>query len=407
MILDQISLLDKILILGFAREGQSTQNFLKKRFPRLQIDTADQKDDPNYLSRLSDYKIIIKSPGISPHKPEIEDASKKGVVCTSQTQLFFDLCPGKIIGVTGTKGKSTTASLIYHVLSQNNIKSVMLGNIGKPALDYLDEINKDTWVVMELSSYQLLDLNKSPHIAVLQHIYPDHLDYHKDFSEYKNAKLNITKFQTSSDYLITAKDFPTKAKKIIIKPQPVDSQLLGTHNLYNIQPSIIIGDILGLPKEKILSAIKSFIPLDTRLTKGATVKDITFYEDTLATIPEATIAAIDALSSGVKTLIAGGYERKQKYSKLANKILNSGVSTLILFPATGERIWEEVKKVQTSEIKHFFVNSMSEAVKLAYENTPKGGIVLLSPGAPSFTLFKDYRDESAQYRSAIKNLSAN
>ena len=404
MILDQISKLDKILILGFAREGQSTANFLKNRFPSLQIDSADQKDGPDYLAHLRDYKIIIKTPGISPHKPEIEEAVKNGVMFTSQTQIFFDLCPGKIIGVTGTKGKSTTASLIYHVLSQNNIKSVLAGNIGKPALDYLEEINKDTWVVMELSSYQLMDLQKSPHIAVLQHIYPDHLDYHLDFNEYKTAKLNITKYQTGNDYLITAFDTPTNAKKIIIEPEPVESQLLGNHNLFNIKPSIIIGEILGISKDKILSAIKTFTPLDTRLTKIATVNNITFYEDTLATIPEATIAALDALSSGVKTLIAGGHERKQNYSNLAKKILNSGISTLILFPVTGERISQEVKLLAQQIPQIFHVNSMSEAVKLAYENTPKGGIVLLSPGAPSFTLFKDYRDESAQYRVAIKQL---
>jgi len=434
MILDQISQQNKILILGFAREGQSTKNFLHTKYPSLQIDTADKKDGLNYLSNLTDYQIVIKSPGITPYLPEIITAKKNGVIFTSQTQIFFEECPAKIIGVTGTKGKSTTSSLIYHVLSTNGINSHLVGNIGKPSLDYLDSIKPSDWVVMELSSYQLMDLNKSPHIAILLNIYPDHLDYHLDYEEYKTAKLNITKYQTPNDFLITAIDIPTLAKKIIIQSEPVDSQLLGTHNLCNIKPSIIIGEMLNISKEKIFSSIKSFTPLDTRLTNVGTINGITFYEDTLATIPEATIAAIDALNSGVKTLIAGGHERKQNYSNLAKKILNSNISTLILFPATGERIAKEVNQLLHAEemrtgaqgvpsrnsgmvaehpqshssnakIHIFNVTSMPEAVKLAYANTPKGSLVLLSPAAPSFTLFKDYRDESAQYRQAISCLT--
>lgn len=437
MILDQISKLDKILILGFAREGQSTYNFLRSKFPNLRIGLADQNPpteipkDPNietyfgqnYLWTLNTehWTLVIKTPGISPHKPEIQEAIKNGVIFTSQTEIFFETCPGKIIGVTGTKGKSTTASLIYHVLSQNNIKSILVGNIGKPALDFLDEIYQDTWVVVELSSYQLMDLQKSPQIAVLQNIYPDHLDYHQNFEEYTNAKLNITKYQTSTDLLITAFDTPTQAKKIIIDPEPVESNLLGRHNLFNIKPSIIIGELLGIPKSRILDSIKTFVPLDTRLTPIATVSDITFYEDVLATIPEATIAAIDALSginSGVKTLIAGGHDRKQNYSILAENILNSGISTLILFPETGNRIEQAIlnspfyspsliKEGVRGRFKIFHVSTMSDAVNFAFENTPKNGLVLLSPAAPSFTLFKDYRDESSQYRAAIQNLSIN
>jgi len=421
MILNKISHLDKILILGFAREGQSTKNFLHKRFPDLQIDTADQKDGPDYLKHLRDYQIIVKTPGIPPHLPEIISAKKSGVFFTSQTQIFFELCPAKIIGVTGTKGKSTTASLIHHVLSTNGIPCHLVGNIGRPALDYLDDIKKDDWVVMELSSYQLMDLQKSPHIAVLQNIYPDHLDYHTDFTEYQNAKLTITKYQTPADYLITAIDIPTKAKKIIIKPEPIESQLLGRHNLYNIQPAIIIGKLLKIPKEEILAAIKTFEPLDTRLTKVGVVNGVIFYEDVLATIPEATIAALDAFPSGVTTLIAGGHERKQNYSELAHKILDTGIKSLVLFPATGVRIEQALKNLSPlpagrqdppllnqergAGVRCYHVTSMNEAVQLAFSHTASGEIVLLSPAAPSFTLFKDYRDESSQYRAAIQKLS--
>ncbi|TSC86387.1 MAG: hypothetical protein G01um101416_660 [Microgenomates group bacterium Gr01-1014_16] len=401
MILNEISKLDKVLILGFAREGQSTYNFLRKKFPILQIDHADAKDDPGYLLNIEHWPLIIKSPGVSPHKPEIVAAKQAGVRFTSHMQIFFEVCPSKkIIGVTGTKGKSTTTSLIHHVLISNNIKCSLVGNIGKPALDYLDEITPQTWVVCELSSYQLMDLTVSPHIAILQNIYPDHLDYHKDFEEYKSAKLNITKYQTPVDYLITQLDIPTKAQKIIIKPVPVESQLLGIHNLYNIQPSIIIGELLGISKDKILSSIKTFQPLETRLELVAEKNGIKFYADTLATIPEATIAAIDTLHPA--TLIAGGHDRHQDYSDLAQKIIDSNIKTLILFPATGPRLWQEVQKhLEGGRMDSFQVAGMPEAIKLAFEHTPKNSICLLSPAAPSFTLFRDYRDEHDQYKKAV------
>lgn len=387
MILDQITKVKKVLILGYGREGQSSHQFLISKYPNLQIGIADKKDDPNYLDKIKDYEIIIKTPGISPHFPEIADAKKAGKLITSQTQIFFELCPGKIIGVTGTKGKSTTTSLIYHVLKSNNIKCVLVGNIGKPMLDYLPEITADTWVVAELSSYQLMDLHMSPHIAVLQNIYPDHLDYHKDFEEYKNAKLNIAKYQKPGDYFIHDLPLPKK---------PIESQLIGAHNQLNILPSLEIGKILKIPRLKILAAIKTFIPLDTRLQLVAEKKGIKFYEDTLATIPEATIAAIDALNP--QTLIAGGHERHQNYAELGKKIDTSNIKTLILFPETGERI---KKSTSRPSVQCFSANSMQEAINLAFKHTESGNICLLSPAAPSFTLFKDYKDEGEQYRKCI------
>lgn len=383
MITDKISEAKKILILGYGREGQSTEQFLKSKFPNLKIDTADKKDGPNYLDKIRDYEIIIKTPGISPHLPELIEAKKQGKLITSQTQIFFELCPGKIIGVTGTKGKSTTTSLIYHVLSNNGIKCVLVGNIGKPMLDYLPEITQDSWVVAELSSYQLMDLHISPHIAVLQNVYPDHLDYHKDFEEYKNAKLNIAKYQKPRDYFIHNLPLPSK---------PIESQLLGKHNQLNILPSIEIGKILGIPEDKILAAIKTFVPLETRLQVVAIKNGVSFYADTLATIPEATIAAIEALNP--QTLIAGGHDRHQDYTELGKKIDESNIRTLILFPATGERIR---KAITSKSIRCFLVNSMQEAVKLAFEHTKQNEICLLSPAAPSFTLFTDYKDEHEQY----------
>jgi UDP-N-acetylmuramoylalanine--D-glutamate ligase len=430
-ILDLISTQSKVLILGFAREGKSTYHYLKTNFPALQIDIADQKhpdefhpEPPTvtyfgkkYLSHLTEYKVIIKSPGISPHLPEIVKAHKSGTLFTSHMQIFFEICPSKnIIGVTGTKGKSTTTSLLHHVLTHNTLKSVLVGNIGKPALDYLPEIDFSTWVVCELSSYQLQDLQISPHIAILQNIYPDHLDYHKTFREYVEAKSHITLFQSSQDFFLYNADNPeclkiakaSPANKIPIHiPSPhIPSPLIGKHNQYNIMPSIIVGQLLHLSPEGVLDAIGSFTPLETRLQPITTKNDIHFYADTLATIPEATIAAIDSLQPS--TLIAGGHERYQKYSALAKKILQSKIATLILFPTTGPRLLESVKMAQSLYLEFplpqaFIVNSMTDAVNLAFKHTPSNQVCLLSPAAPSFTLFKDYKDEYNQYIKAISS----
>ena len=416
MIIDKISQSDKVLILGFAREGQSTYKYLRAKFPELIIGLADQKtpdwlpDDPlihiqfgeNYL-KIENWKLVIKSPGISPHKPELVAAKKRGAVFTSHTEIFFEVCPSKnTIGITGTKGKSTTTSLIYEVIKKSSLPVVLVGNIGRPALDFLPEITPDTWVVLELSSYQLMDLQTSPHIAVLQAIYSDHLDYHTGFEEYKNAKYNITNFQSAKDYLITQTDIPTLAKKIIFSfndfGPATKTKLLGKHNRLNIIPALKVAEILNLPKDKLYAAVKEFTPLDTRLQPVGTKKGIEFYSDTLATIPEATIAAIDALHPKVTTLIAGGHDRKQNYSELAKKILSSGIKTLIAFPATGPRIWSEIISVkQNPNIGYYYTESMQDAVKLALDHAASGEICLLSPAAPSFTLFKDYRDEAEQY----------
>jgi UDP-N-acetylmuramoylalanine--D-glutamate ligase len=422
----------KILILGFAREGQSTYKFLRSKFPEIPLSLADIKTPdwvpsdphvecffgPDYLNCLSQFDLCIKSPGISPHQPEIVAAKKSGLKFSSHTRLFFEVCPShNIIGISGTKGKSTTTSLTYEVLKANGLDAVLVGNIGRPALDFLPEISPHTWVVMELSSYQLQDLNISPHIAVMQNIFPDHLDYHKTFEEYIEAKSHLVRFQTPNDYVIFNSDFPlptqiahtSPGKKISYSLLDFDPQiktkLIGNHNKLNIIPVVKISELLQLSQKITYSAIENFTPLDTRLQCVGNVNGIMFYEDTLATIPEATIAAIDALHPTVGTLIAGGHERKQNYSVLAKKILESGINTLIVFPVTGPRIWTEITTIkQNPNLTYHYSETMSDAVKFALDHTASGKIVLLSPAAPSFTLFKDYRDESQQYRQAINLL---
>ena len=365
-----------ILILGFGREGKSVLNFLEKHFPDKKIGVADQNDGENYLDKINGYQVIIKSPGI-PYLPEIKKAKADRKIITSATQIFFDNCKGKIIGVTGTKGKSTTAALIYEVLKKGGLDVYLLGNIGKPALEFLDQINENSIVVYELSSFQLEDLTISPHIAIITNIYPEHLDWHGSFENYKKAKENISKFQTKKDILISNKSGAEAAR--------------------------IVGKIFKISDEKINQAIKNFKPLPHRLEFVAQVKGIKFYNDSLATNPHATIFGLKTLGDDVETLIAGGFDRGVDYSILGPAIASSKVKNLILFPTTGEKIGQLV----SDKIKKFDVSSMKEAVKIAFEKTSPGKICLMSPASASFNLFKDYEDRGNQFKKYIDQLESN
>lgn len=421
----------KILILGLGREGRSALNYLSKHLPGRKFAIADEKEikelpevsiektffGEGYLEHLSEYEVVIKSPGITPYLPEIEKAKKDGVNFTQSTAIFFDEFKGQIIGVTGTKGKSTTSSLIYQMLKTAGIKSELIGNIGNPPLSYLDVVDSETTVVFELSSYQLEDLEKSPQTAVFTNFYPEHLNYHKSLDEYLEAKFHITKFQTQEDYFVYNSDFPelknmaqhTKAVKIPFSKdsyvEEFESSLLGDFNKLNIIAATIVGQILLISDEAISQALKEFKPLEHRLEFVTEKSGIKFYNDSLATIPQATTEAIKALGEDVETLIAGGFDRGVDYAPLGEAIVHSNIKNLILFPTTGEKIWEEVKRIQNSEfrIQRFDVNSMKEAVKLAFEHTSKGRICLLSPASTSFNMFKDYAQRGNQFKEEVKN----
>ena len=396
----------KILILGFGREGRDTLLFLKKLFPKKKIGIADRKLSKDYLKNLDKYDVIIKSPGI-PFK--ILPRSVLGRI-TSQTEIFFDNCPGKIIGITGTKGKSTTASLIYDILKAGKIKAHLVGNIGKPVLNLLPSAPfaaarvKDVYVY-ELSSFQLTNLKKSPHIAVLLNIYQEHLDYYRSFKEYAQAKANITLHQTKDDFLIynsTDKLVSQIAKKTKAKIIPIKG---GYYNL-DRQAAKKVGKLFKIPKEKIEKAINNFKPLPHRLEPVGTYRGVTFYNDSLATIPEATIAALDILGDRVETIFLGGFDRKIDFKGLAKRVLQSKIKNIILFPTSGKRIWEALRLTSFAQgkklPKHYFLDNMQKAVKLAYKYTGKGKICLLSCASPSFGLFKDYAERGDLFKKYVK-----
>ncbi|NCN45279.1 MAG: UDP-N-acetylmuramoyl-L-alanine--D-glutamate ligase [Candidatus Pacebacteria bacterium CG10_big_fil_rev_8_21_14_0_10_36_11] len=466
------------IILGMGREGWSTYLFLRKKFPNLQLGLADRKPlekfsaqqqeilnndknlslhfGPDHLSKLSAYKLIFKSPGIPQTTPEIAEAIRSGGKLTSHLQLFFELCSGITIGITGTKGKSTTSALIHHVLQTNDLNTQLVGNIGQPALDLLPEINSDSLVVCELSSHQLETLTISPHIAVVQNVTSEHLDYYADTTSYQQAKMPITQFQSANDFVIFNPEFKGSSmiaqlsagkhlrfsttegpdavvfvrNGIILRKDqlqrteeilPINKlPLRGEHNVLNAMPAIIVGTIFNLSAEQIRNSLESFKSLPHRLEFVLERKNTSYFDDSLSTMPDAAIKALESFNGPV-VLIAGGYERQQDFVELAKTILDKNVVGLILFQPTGKRLEMELKKLEPllneeeiSEelVKIEFAESMIEAVgkaqylmeKYLQKQPTNKGTIILSPASASFGMFKDYQDRGEQFKEAVKNL---
>ncbi len=440
----------KILILGFGKEGIDNYLALRKLFPQKVLGIADRKRIKNYelrirnlltkdkklklhlgesyLDKIGDYDLIIKTPGISPKALGAFGAF------TSQTEIFFDNFPGKIIGVTGTKGKGTTSTLIYQILKKAGLKVFFGGNIGKPVFQRLLALRlaplaqgENSIFIYELSSHQLQGLKKSPHIAVFLNLFSDHLDYYCNFQEYQKAKANITTLQTKNDFLIyNSSDkrvktiaLKSKAQKIsfslskksslfkIIKPK--DINLKGDFNLLNIMAAVETAKIFQIKPSIIRQAVKEFKGLPHRLEFVGKHKGIEFYNNSMATIPETTILDLKTFNGKPITLIVGGSDKGSDYTNLTKEILKTSVKNLVVLgQGTGEKILGLIQKTKVAKLpREFRVKSMREAVKICYEKTPKNGICLLSPASASFNIFKDYQDRGDQFKKAVKILSKN
>ncbi len=432
-----------VLIVGYGREGKSVERWLTKRYPALHIEHRDrQLDGDAYLSGIEAFDTVIRSPGISPFLPELQRYAASGGFVTTATNIFFSCVVGKTIGVTGTKGKSTTSSLIAHILKHQYPDVRLVGNIGISMLDELDSGTPQTIYVIELSSHQLVDIRYSPHIAVLLGIVSEHLDYYPDVTTYARAKARIAAFQSPTDVVVynpvhtilreilenapARRVFFSERRKdgvmTYVKRGYIYTEIAGTvepvipiadipllGNIENVLASITVVSLLGGKPQDIASAIRPFRSLPHRLELVGTYRDITFYNDSLATIPEATVHALRALGPNVTTLIAGGYDRHLDYTVLGAYLRSHPVENLILFPDTGKRIWEAIGSVTNSAKRQHvtaphMVSSMEEAVKLAYNLTHKGKICLLSPASASYNLFKNYEDRGNQFKHWVKTL---
>ncbi|MDD5639879.1 MAG: UDP-N-acetylmuramoyl-L-alanine--D-glutamate ligase [Candidatus Pacebacteria bacterium] len=426
-----------IVILGLRVEGLDTYYFLRHQFPAKKLFLADKKNlsdfdvktqnifkkdknielllGNNYLSKIKNIEIVIKTSGII--LSSIKKNLGKSSIVTSQVELFFDNCKAKIIGITGTKGKSTTSSLAYSLLKSAKIKTYLLGNIGTAPLSFLPKIGKSDIIILELSSHQLQNIQKSPHIAIFLNIYPEHLDYYKNFKEYFNAKANIALYQKKSDYFIfnpDIKEIKNLANKVISKKIPINPEkfktIINQSNIkkltheYNISAILEIAKILKISEKIIKKTLDNFKAPSHRLEYIGEFNGIKFYNDSIATIPEATIFALDTLGEDVETLIAGGLNRGIKFDKIAKRIINSKIKNLILFPDSGKEIRIEIEKLNKNHNLTFFeTKNMENAVSFAYKNTSKNKICLLSPASPSFNLFKDYQERGNVFKEEIKS----
>lgn len=464
----------KILIFGLGAEGLSSYHFLRKHLPNEQILLTDDKavellgkDWESILEtdkkltfmpiqevgqNLSGELWVLKTPGIPFTHPLCAQLEGKDILYSSNTELFFAILaelPSSVrpqtIGITGTKGKSTTTAMIYHVLKTAGMSVFLAGNIGVPALDTLMEIENlpeeklsRAIAVLELSSHQLQTLPYSPHIAVVQNITPEHLDYYQDFEEYWQAKSAITKHQAADDIVIynpsfeipsefaafsAAQKYPysldehpsgvahykngwiySKDNKII---ETKELPLMGEHNILNTLPAVVIAEIYGISVDVLQSALKTFKSLPHRLEFVTEKSGVRFYNDSQATTPEAAIAAIRSFPGSNIILLAGGSDKGVSFEAFAEEIVAQQIPHVILFPPMGEKIASDIKRTAglTGSLPQFHpVKNMSEAVTIAAQLAKKGDIVLLSPACASFGLFKNYQDRGNQFKAAAQAL---
>jgi len=410
----------RIVLLGFGMEGQSSFRFFSKNFPKNNFLIADKNPDirehpllqqadieistgQNYLSSISDNDFIIKSPGIK--LPENCKLNHDSIF--SQTDLFIQAFRKQIIGVTGTKGKSTTSSLLFKILSDQNKKAILIGNIGKPALDYWDKIEDDTFIVFELSAHQLEYTRFSPTYSILLNLFPEHLDYFKTENNYFKAKLNIAKFQSEGEFFFCNQteliNDSIKRKNDYKKLIHIDEMLYlkGLHQLKNCIPILNLTNILGLNEELTLESIRNFKPLPHRIEFIGKIKKLQFYNDSISTIPEASIEALKSLKK-VDYLILGGLDRTLNYQKLYDFLEKFTLNTIFFIGPAGKRMFDELannskfKKIHIEKL-HLFEPHLENIIQ---EN--KNSICLLSPAAASYDEFKNFEERGDYFRSLIE-----
>ena len=477
----------QVVIFGLEREGLSTYRFLRQHLPHLPLLLCDDKPVTTVAAEFQDILksdtavrfvpsadlaqqlsstqpcILYKSAGIPFTHAIIAELQTRFPTShqkvTSNTELCFQLLHTLptterpiTIGITGTKGKSTTSSLIAHVLKESGIYTELAGNIGRPALDVIAVVSQknpselpSAAIVFELSSHQLQRLELSPHIAVLQNITPEHLDYYATFEEYVAAKANLTTHQSENDYLLFNPTYEilgtlasqSKAQQLQFSLDAALPNLTaflrdgglyfknelicmadilplrGEHNILNTLPAIMIAKQLGVPNEKIVAALQSFQPLPHRLQFVANKNGVEYFNDSQGTTPEASIAAISSFPGKQIILIAGGSDKGVAFDELATAIHSAAVTTVLLFPPTGEKIAQAIREAApatqnelavTNELVVTEVASMAEAVAQAAAAAEPGSVVLLSPACASFGLFKNYQDRGNQFIAAVEQL---
>ncbi|EJO5347453.1 UDP-N-acetylmuramoyl-L-alanine--D-glutamate ligase [Clostridium botulinum] len=437
-----IGVSNRPLIKFLVKLGAKVTAFDKKNRDKLGSISAELENigvnlalGDNYLDKLKGYDVIFKTPSMRIDRPEFVKAKEAGAYITSEMEEFIKYCPAKVLGITGSDGKTTTTTLVYEMLKKEGYKTWVGGNIGTPLFSNIEGMQEDHMVVLELSSFQLMTMDVSPEISLITNLSPNHLDVHKDFEEYVDAKKNIFKYQSNSDLLILNKDdeltnridkealgnvlkFSLVRKvydgaclwdeKLTILGKEVcdskDIKLKGKHNIANLLAAFcMVNKYVSIDSMKYVAT--NFSGVEHRCEFIREVNGVKYYNDSIASSPSRTLAGLNAFEKPV-ILIAGGYDKKIPFEPLAEKGYDK-IKTLILMGNTKNKIkaaFEKVILVQEYNMNIITVNSMKEAVKVAYDISEKGDTITLSPACASFDMYPNFEIRGNEFKNIVNSL---
>ena len=442
-------------VVGLAREGTDLARFLSREGADVLVTdlrTAEALAEPlaslrglpiryalggHPIEEALSADIIYVSPGVPPTIPVLNEARRRAIPITSATRLFFDRCPAPIVGITGSSGKTTTTALVGRMFETAGRRTLVGGNIGVPLLNRLADISPDDWVVLELSSFQLEMMDVSPHIAAITNITPNHLDRHASMDEYREAKANILNHQRAADWAVLNADdhgsrgLQTRGRCLQFSLERATEgayldgdqlvvarggssecvcrldqlRLRGRHNVANVLTACAVASAAGIATEAMRVAAQAFTGVPHRLELVADVDGVRYYDDSIATSPERSMAALEAFAGEPVILLAGGRDKHLPMEIWGERISRS-VRELVLFGEAAPLIRRAALAAGVPEARIHDAETVSEAVRRAHALSRPGDVVLLSPGGTSYDQFRDYEERGAVFASAARSLTA-
>lgn len=411
----------RVLLLGFGKEGQATYKLINRiglyaslgiadiNAPQ-NIDDATIHSGEGYLDHIDDYDVVFKSPGVALPKDYREYRCR----ITSQTEIFLQAFNRQVIGVTGTKGKSTVSSLLFHVLHTNQVPCFIAGNIGTPVFEIVDDIKPETVVVLELSCHQLESCEFSPTLSLFLNIYEDHLDRYKTLESYVRAKKNIYLHQHPLDELycdisVTPSREESVSRTIVVDKDdlPFNSleeirgvRLRGTQNLGNCAFVYSVAKSFSISDEEFIESLKSYVPLHHRLELLGNKNGVDYYDDSISTTVESTISAIESIPN-VSTILLGGMDRGIDYTGLVNYLAKSKIANVICMYESGKRIYDMLKNLESANPRLIYCTSLYEATSVAEKSAISGTACILSPASASYGDFKNFEERGNVFKALI------